>query len=292
MSKLQVVIPMAGIGSRFLERGYKTPKYMLPCDSENTPMIELATKTLNIPSEMSRVRVFDPPRDSPSDYRPSVVRHPVYCEYFFILNRSQDGIGGIEETLRNICTIHGWNYTISWVESLTEGAASTVYTLKDLLDPTAPLIISNSDQILEGFNCRSFLEQAQIYDGYLLTYKPSGYELVLGAPDPHSFIGLDRMGFVTQVAEKVVLSDHALVGTHWYRTAGLFIESYETMVEKNIRANGEYYVSLTYQVMLEGGYTVGYYDLGRDEHYYSVGTPDAYNRYRGEQREVDREGWS
>ena len=257
-SKLQICIPMAGLGSRFLERGYTTPKYMLPCDQEHTPMIELAVKTINI-------------------------NEP--CKYFFVLNRSQPNINQIANVLEEICVRYNWDYEIGWVESLTEGAASTVWSIRNLLDPNAELIVSNSDQILENFHCTKFLEKARTFDGAVVTYNPS-YELVYGAADKHSFLGLDKItGTVIKVDEKIVLSEHALIGTHWFSSAQIFCNAYQYMIEKNMRVNNEYYVSLCYQAMLEQNLTVGYYELSGEEKYWSTGTPIDYNLYRAEHKE-------
>jgi len=46
---LNVVIPMAGLGSRFIKYGFKENKYLLPINSKLTKMIEKAILTLNVP---------------------------------------------------------------------------------------------------------------------------------------------------------------------------------------------------------------------------------------------------
>ena len=46
---LHVIIPMAGLGSRFSQNGFKTPKHMLPVDINGNTMISEAIKTLNAP---------------------------------------------------------------------------------------------------------------------------------------------------------------------------------------------------------------------------------------------------
>ena len=46
---MNVLIPMAGLGSRFTKYGFSTNKYLLPIDINKTKMIEKAILTLNIP---------------------------------------------------------------------------------------------------------------------------------------------------------------------------------------------------------------------------------------------------
>jgi mannose-6-phosphate isomerase-like protein (cupin superfamily) len=52
------------------------------------------------------------------------------------------------------------------------------------------------------------------------------------------------------------------------------------MVQQNIRApNGEFYLSLCYQAMIENGRSVGYCELDVNEHFYPVGEPADYFNY-------------
>jgi hypothetical protein len=82
--------------------------------------------------------------------------------------------------------------------------------------------------------------------------------LAIGAKDKHSFIHLNSGGQIDECREKIVLSENALVGVHYFKTARHFKEAYEYMVRKNMRApNGEFYLSLCYQSMIENGHTVG-----------------------------------
>jgi hypothetical protein len=248
---LQVVIPMAGIGSRFKEYGFKTNKYLLPIDLELNSMIEKAIVSLDI---------------------------QVDCTYFFIINEEN----GIDSTLRkildDICVKHGFRYLIKSVNKLTEGPASTVYTIVDVLDMDCPLFVSNSDQVLD-WNFAKFWERSSKYDGCVLTYKPT-YPLITGAKDKHSFIHLNSAGEIDECREKIVLSENALVGVHYFRTARQFKYAYEYMVRKNMRApNGEFYLSLCYQSMIENEHTVGYCELDESEQFFPVGEPGDYFDY-------------
>ena len=249
---MQVVIPMAGIGSRFKKYGFKENKYLLPINIELEFMIEQAIVSLKIPN--------------PSNY-------------FFIIKEEN----GIDMNLRNIldtiCKKHGFEYSISSVDKLTEGPASTVFMLQSIINMDYPMIVSNSDQVLD-WNYDRFLEKCQDYDGCVLTYKPD-YKLILNNEDKHSFVQFNEFGKVIRCAEKIVLSDNALVGVHYFKRAELFFDAYSYMVKNNIRApNGEFYLSLAYQTMIEHGHSVGNVDIDiNSEHFYPVGEPDDYFKY-------------
>lgn len=249
---LQVVIPMAGLGSRFTDYGFKLNKYLLPINILMEKMIEKAILSLevNIP-----------------------------CNYTFILREEN----GLDIELRNILKKFAIKnqliYQIVSVSKLTEGPASTVYEAKEYLDFSQPLLVSNSDQVLE-WNFTEFYQYGLEYDGCVLTYKPE-YPLKLGDLDKHSFIELNKDDKIIRCAEKIVLSEHALVGVHYFKSAKHFFDAYDYMVAKNMRApNGEFYLSLAYQAMIEQNKEIGYIDIKDTEgNFYPVGEPNDYFHY-------------
>ena len=248
---LQVIIPMAGLGSRFKEYGFKINKYLLPINIEMNYMIEKAITSLDI---------------------------NIPCKYYFIINEEN----GVDESLRNIlieiCRKYNYTYHISSVYKLTEGPATTVYSIIDLLNINEPLLISNSDQVLD-WNFEKFYKQCLNYKGCVLTYKPN-YLLIKGAKDKHSFIHLNEKSQIDECREKIVLSNQALVGVHYFQNSQLFKKSYEYMISKNMRApKGEFYLSLVYQSMIENNHMIGYYELNETEQFYPVGEPNDYFHY-------------
>lgn len=253
MVKLNVIIPMAGLGSRFTEYGFTENKYLLPIDRQLTKMIEKAILTLNIEKTGE-------------------------CQFIFIIREENIPDEVLRDYLMNICAKNNYVCQILSVNKLTEGPVCTSYLAKDLVNNDAPLIISNSDQILD-WNVDIFLEKSMQYDGCVLTYKPE-YELVIGATDKHSFVKFDEHGVPIEFIEKIVISDEALIGVHFYKKGKYFVESAEYLFDNNIRApNGEFYLSYTYQALLNMKYGVGTHLLSQNEHFYPVGEPVDYFNY-------------
>lgn len=235
---LHVVIPMAGLGSRFSSRNFKKHKYLLPLDLKLTTMLEYAVCSLGI-----------------------------QCNYIFIMRDDYSDI------VHEICKKHNLEYKILFTDGLTDGPASTA--LLASVHEDDEVIISNSDQVL-FWNHNDFLEKSRKYDGCVLTYKPD-YDLIIGQKDKNSFVKLDENEDVIECREKIVLSEKALVGVHYIKRWKDFVIAYEYAKNNNIRAsNGELYISSIFQAMIENNKSIGYHDLSENEKYHAVGEPDDY----------------
>jgi NDP-sugar pyrophosphorylase family protein len=234
-----LVIPMAGLGKRFADYGFKKNKYMLPIDAAATPMIKKAIDTLGFKE----------------------------CDILFIVRKDQ---------VEHVGELPG---RIVVLDELTDGPATTVKKGLVLAGiHTGPLIVANSDQIMD-WNPDLFLSRAEGYDGCVLTYTPD-YPLVIGNSDKNSFVEKNADGVITRVAEKVVLSDEALVGIHYYKNTQVFMEAYDSMKVRDLRApNGEFYISNTYQALIDMGRSVCSHALGPTEKYWPVGEPFDYFHY-------------
>ena len=112
--KMNVLIPMAGAGSRFEKAGYTFPKPLI--DVRGKPMIQWVVDNLN-----------------------------VEAKYIFIVQQSHFEKYNLKETLSNFCP----NNEIIQIDGITEGAACTTLLAKQYIDRDEPLIIANSDQFVE-----------------------------------------------------------------------------------------------------------------------------------------------
>jgi HAD superfamily hydrolase (TIGR01509 family) len=112
--KMNVLIPMAGAGSRFEKAGYTFPKPLI--DVRGKPMIQGVVDNLNVDAK-----------------------------YIFIVQQSHFKKYNLKETLSNFCP----NNEIIQIDGITEGAACTTLLAKQYIDKDEPLIIANSDQFVE-----------------------------------------------------------------------------------------------------------------------------------------------
>ncbi|NBU82173.1 MAG: glycosyl transferase family 2, partial [Flavobacteriaceae bacterium] len=113
---LQVIIPMAGLGKRFSDRGYTISKPLIPINGK--PMIERVVENLGITKNLT-----------------------------FLIQGEILEDGFLESLLREICQ----SPRIISLDRLTEGPLSTTLLAREFIS-RSPLMIINCDQIIQDFN--------------------------------------------------------------------------------------------------------------------------------------------
>jgi NDP-sugar pyrophosphorylase family protein len=133
MKKINIIIPMAGRGSRFSEKKILIPKPLININGK--PMIQRAIESLDLDGEWK-----------------------------FII-REDEHQSFISNTIQNIKP----NSKITSIDYVTEGPACTALLFKDDINNDDELIIANCDQIMEWTSNR-FLDYVRYYDGAVVTY--------------------------------------------------------------------------------------------------------------------------
>lgn len=233
---MNIVIPMAGEGTRFPRDKYKIPKPLI--DINGKPMIQCAIESLGM-----------------------------LGTYHFIVRK--------DSYYDQVCTLlHKIlpDAKIISVEETTEGPASSCLLFKDYIDNEEELVICNCDQIM-WWDPELFLMTSRYYkyDGVVVTYYTN--------TEKNSYAKIDRKGFVTEIREKVVLSNISLNGIHYWRKGKYFVQSALDMIECDDRApNGEFYVGPTYNHMIKKGLSVGVHHIPNEQHN-PVGVPEDLKTY-------------
>jgi HAD superfamily hydrolase (TIGR01509 family) len=133
-----VLIPMAGHGSRFQKAGYKLPKPLI--DVQGMPMIEKVVRNLNIDAN-----------------------------FIFVVQREHEQYN-VSETLNRIAP----GCKIIYVDAVTEGAACTTLLAKEYINNDNHLLLVNSDQYIEWDSNRFYYQMTdQDIDGGIVSFKAS-----------------------------------------------------------------------------------------------------------------------
>jgi hypothetical protein len=154
-------------------------------------------------------------------------------------------------------------------EGMTEGAAASLLLAKDHINNDRPVILANSDQIVE-WNSREFIYHmyANNADGGIATFTSSHPKW--------SYAKVNDSGLVEEVAEKKPISDMATVGIYYWRRGSDFVKYAEQMIKKDIRVNNEFYTCPVFNEAIEDGkriYTFPVYKM------WGVGTPEDLSNY-------------
>ncbi len=235
MQMLNIVVPMAGRGSRFQKEGYELPKPLIPVLGK--PMIQVVINNL---------RSKQPHR------------------FIFICLQEHLEKYNVAEKLK---TWAGTGTEIVTVDQVTEGAACTVLLAKKFIDNDNPLMIANSDQWVD-VRIDGYLDAMSEKDA-------DGMIMTMTANDPKwSFVRFNEKDEIVEVVEKEVVSNEATVGIYNYKRGKDFVNAAERMISKNFRVNGEFYVAPAYNEMIADGKKIIAYNVGKEaDGMYGLGIP-------------------
>ena len=152
--KLNVLIPMAGAGSRFQQAGYTFPKPLI--DVKGKPMIQIVVDNLNMDAN-----------------------------YIFVVQKEHRAKYNLDTLLNLIAP----NCKIVEVDGMTEGAACTTLLAKEHIDNDAPLVMANSDQFLE-WDSNEFMYKMieQKVDGGIVSFHATHPKWSFAKIDEHGYV--------------------------------------------------------------------------------------------------------
>lgn len=219
-----IVVPMAGSGSRFLEKNYELPKPLIEVDG--MPMIQKAVWSCGIGGH-----------------------------YIYLVQAEHNKKYNLSELLPAMTP--SLKVTVIEVDGVTSGAAETVLLAKEYIDNDDVLVICNSDQIVE-WDPNAFLWNVGSERDL------EGCIPIFNSTDPKwSYAKTNDEGLVVEVAEKNPISDQASVGIYYWVQGSDFVKYAEQMISKNIRVNNEFYICPVYNEAILDGLRIGTYQVDK-----------------------------
>jgi dTDP-glucose pyrophosphorylase len=231
---LNIVLPIAGRGSRFAVAGYAQPKPLIPV--HGLPMIAAVVRNVR-------------PR----------------CAHRFIFVSLAEHLA--HAGMREALTLAAPGSVIIPVDRVTDGAACTVLLAREHINSDEPLMLANSDQWVD-IDIDDYLAsmERQRADGLIMTMRADDPKW--------SFVGLNGKRMVTRVVEKEVISNEATVGIYNFRCGSDFVRAADQMIAKNLRVSNEFYVAPVYNELIEEGARIAIYNVGREgAGMYGLGIP-------------------
>jgi len=232
---INVVIPMAGRGTRFTSAGYtEVPKPLI--DVHGAPMIQRVIENLNTYTKGK-------------------------LQFHFIVYKEHINNFKVDELLYKLLP----DCNIVTVAKTPQGPCASSLEAIYYINNDNPLIITNSDQIIEDLNLDKFIETAD-------KHKLEGLVGTFDSDSPkNSYIEMDiNEEFGVRIREKEVISKFATNGFHYWKKGSYFVSSSLEMILRNDTVNGEYYVAPSYNYLINKKYKIGKYQF---KEHYPIGIP-------------------
>lgn len=230
---------MSGMSSRFTQSGYTIPKYLVKVDGK--PIIK---------------HIID--------------LYPKNSEFIFILN-------SIHRETTDIVNLLDWyveNKKILTIPVHKKGPVYTVSQVFNYINDDEPVIINYCDFSMywNYYDFEKFQNDSNC-DGCVVSYK--GFHPHMLGGDNYAFCKTNDYNEILEIREKQSftddkMSEHASTGTYYFKK-GKYIKKYFTeLMSRNIHINGEYYVSLVFNLMIQDKLLNLVYEV---EHMLQWGTP-------------------
>jgi len=239
MKALQILMPMGGLGKRFQDAGIDTPKPLI--DVNGKPMFQRA------------LSAYD-------SYQGEKI-------YIFVIRKDINDKYNLGNQIKDILP----NAKIKILDHNTRGAVETCLIAEDFINPDLPLVIMDCDISFDAGNYFKMIEKSikeSCFDGLLLSFDSN---------DPrYSFAEINDDGIVIRTAEKVAISNNALMGAYFFTKASNFLDAAHQLLGNEISESmKEYYVSLIYNILIENSKKIG---LAKGT-FYCFGTPEELRAY-------------
>ena len=188
------------------------------------------------------------------------------AKFIFITQKSHS----VGDSLKTFLKSQKPDCEVIEIDEITEGPACTALLAEEFIDDS-PLMIINCDQMIHDFSADALMEFAAINraDGVLGAF--------ISTSKKNSYMKLDPSGEVIDVKEKIVISNTATNGLHFWVNGYDFVNSAKEMIDNNERYNGEFYIAPSYNYLIKAGKKIlpFFYNL-----HFPIGTPEDLDKYR------------
>jgi dTDP-glucose pyrophosphorylase len=265
---MNILIPMAGAGSRFVSKGYKIPKPLIPLTSRHSlqtvPMVVEAVNDLPVDFDSSDTKLL-----------------------FIIRDFHQSD--GVEKAI----LIHFPHAQFIVLDSLSNGQANTCLQARTRFDTNKPLMIAACDN---GMDVSRMTFEKKTNNATSLIFSFRNNETVLDNPNAYGWVQTNETKVtglsVKQAISSSPMDDHAIVGTFWFRHGHDFFNAADRMIAADDHINGEFYVDQVFKYLLHKDHNAQVLEVDR---YLCWGTPEDYESYEATldywKQFVRREGW-
>ena len=208
---MNLIIPMAGRGSRFANCGITLPKPLIPIKGK--PMVFWALQSL---------RGFS------------------FSQIIFLVLSDHEKKFKVSEELKKYVKSP---FKIILINEVTEGQLSTTLAAKRYIDTDEDVLITSSDTFVKSDLAEDIRNKFSDTMGIISVANVPG--------DSWSFARTDENGRVVEVSEKIRISEFASTGLYYFSNGHQFVQVAEMIISNCEKTQKEYYVSSVYKKYIE-----------------------------------------
>ena len=217
---MKIIIPMSGLGKRFVNAGYKDPKPLIVV--EGKPIIQHI------------VELF-----------------PGETDFHFICNNMHLKETNMRDVLEKICpTGHIYEVDVNH----RKGPVHAVMLIADTIKDDDEIIVSYCDYGTK-WDYEKFKSEVheRVADGAIPCYV--GFHPHMLGSDNYAFVREENK-WMKQIQEKkpftnCKMNEYASNGTYYFRTGAILKKYFQRLMDRGLDLNGEYYVSMVYNLLQE-----------------------------------------
>ena len=236
---MKVIIPMSGMSSRFFSAGYQIPKYLIEVNGKK--VIEHI------------VDLF--PNDS---------------DFIFIVNDKHSSETEVIDVLDRLVE----KKTIVTIPRHKKGPVFSVSQFNNLIDDEEEVIVNYCDFSMywNYQDFENFVSKTEC-DGCVICY--TGFHPHMLGSDNYAFCKVNLNNEILEIREKQPftnnkMEEYASTGTYYFRKGKYIKKYFDQLMDEDLNINGEYYVSLVYNLMIRDGLINTVYEI---PHMLQWGTP-------------------
>lgn len=244
---MQIIIPMSGIGKRFLEAGYRDPKPLIEVDGY--PMIKHVVDLF--PNEENIIFICNQKHLEETNMREILLKIKPNCKIYSVPNEDRKG------------PVHAVSLIFNNIKDDDEVIISycdygTVWNYQEFLKDTRER------------NCH----------GAIACYK--GFHPHMLGSDNYAFVK-EKDRYMIEIKEKEPFTDnrmneYASNGTYYFQNGKIMKKYFSELMDKKIEIKGEYYVSMVYNLLVNDGLKVNIFEIQKMLQW---GTPYDLEIYKG-----------
>lgn len=258
---MKIIIPMAGLGTRFQKSADTNPEYKKPkpfIQIKGFPMVRWALASLPFIRHHNEEKK-EHHRAEPTDL-------------IFIILKEHDDEHQIEKKLKEI---YSPAIKVIVLPKVTRGAAETAYSAKTYVDPEEDIVITDSDHFFEGTHLADRIVNKNKNTSGIIPVFVARNE---GIPKWSYSMVEPGTTTIQKVAEKdralMEAGAYANIGAYYFSKAKIFFDEAEEIISKNKltgdEGKKEFYIAPMYQNLIEKGHT---FEVAITPEVWGLGTP-------------------